>query len=117
MPRGQKREEREIAQERLEKQERRVEKLVELVDKLDRELREARIELSNEQTILKYYSQHPALEQPVEKVAKEMGWGQETLWPADEGQTIFTKGVTGAEAAENVTRLLKRVGAMGEDKK
>lgn len=91
MPRGQKREEREIAQERLEKQERRVEKLVELVDKLDRELREARIELTNEQTILKYYERHPALITPAEELSRMMRWEQPTLQAADESVAINKK--------------------------
>jgi len=50
------------AQEQLEKQERLVERIKTKVDALDRELREYRIELSNEEGILDYYRQHPALQ-------------------------------------------------------
>lgn len=50
------------AQEQLNKQERLVERIKAKVDALDRELREYRIELSNEEGILDYYRAHPALQ-------------------------------------------------------
>lgn len=54
----------EVAKEQLEKQEARVARLRKKVDELDRELRQARIELSNDEQILVYYAQHPALDPP-----------------------------------------------------
>jgi len=50
------------AQEQLEKQERLVERLKVKVDTMERELRELRVDLSNEAGILDYYRAHPALQ-------------------------------------------------------
>jgi len=54
-----------------------VDRLNKAVDQLDRQLREARIELANEHIILEYYSRHPLLEQPADKLTKLMGWKEE----------------------------------------
>ena len=66
------------AQEQLDKQERLVERLKNKVDTMDRELREARIDLSNEEGILTYYRAHPALKSEV-TIAQEKLWDTKEL--------------------------------------
>jgi len=68
------------AQEQLDKQERLVERLKNKVDTMDRELREARIDLSNEEGILTYYQAHPALKEQNEMIKG----AQDALWDTKE---------------------------------
>jgi hypothetical protein len=67
------------AQEQLDKQSKLVERLRGKVDQMDRELREARIELHNEEEILSYYQAHPALRE-----SNEMINGASTLFSEED---------------------------------
>lgn len=62
------------AQEQLDKQTKVVDRLKTKVSALEMELREKRVELSNEEGILKYYQGHPALRDSQEMDAQDALW-------------------------------------------
>ena len=76
MSKGVARDMRTRAQEALDKQERVVERLRTKVGELDTMLRSARVDLHNEEEILKYYQGHPALN---EDQVMDAGQDQPTL--------------------------------------